>query len=440
MDLYKKIIQLKSKFSQRIVSSYLLAALLILVFVFGVMLGHLQSTQQMALQQKGGDVTNMEDKLPEYLTKDVDFKEFWQVWKYVKENYVKSDIPDTKMFYGAMEGMVASLGDPYTVFFNPEVSKKFDQELSGSFEGIGAEIGKKNDAITVIAPLPGTPAEKSGLKSGDIVLAIDGKDTYNMSLDYAVSIIRGKKGTAVKLSVYTPNNGSKPRDLEITRDKIEIDSVRLSKKINGEDKTDKNNNQDDLMIDGNIAHVELLYFNENTLADWNQTVLKILAKNPKGIILDMRNNPGGFLQTAIEIAGEWVQDKVIVSERLRSGEKTDHKATRQARLAGIPTVVLVNGGSASGSEIVAGALQDWGVAKLVGEKTFGKGSVQDLKEFSDGSSVKLTIAEWLTPNGKNINKEGIKPDIEVKLSKEDYDAGKDPQLDKAVEIIKSEIK
>ncbi|MFA6322681.1 MAG: S41 family peptidase [Candidatus Buchananbacteria bacterium] len=427
--------QIKSKLSQRIISGYLLAGLLILVFIFGVALGQLQLRQQIEAKQKDGTVKNMEEKPPEFLSKDVDFKQFWQIWQYVKSNYVKSDISDTQLFYGALEGMVASLGDPYTVFFNPDISKKFDEELSGSFEGIGAEIGRKNDQITVIAPLPGTPAEKAGLKAGDIILAIDGKETSTMSLDYAVSIIRGNKGTKVKLSVYTPDNGGTAKDLEITREKIEIDSVRVTKKIDGQEKTDKNDTQDNLMLPGNIAHVELLYFNENTLADWDQTVLKVLANNPKGIILDLRNNPGGFLTTAIQISGEWLDGKVVVSERLRSGEKTDHYANRQARLAGIPTVVLINGGSASGSEIVAGALQDYGVAKLVGEKSFGKGSVQDLKEFSDGSSVKLTIAEWLTPNGKNINKEGIKPDVEVKLTKEDYDAGKDPQLDKALEIL-----
>jgi carboxyl-terminal processing protease len=335
-----------------------------------------------------------------------------------------------------MAGIVASLKDPYSVFLNPEVSKKFDEELAGSFEGIGAEIGLKDERLTIIAPLPGTPAEKAGLAAGDRVLAIDGKDTTGIALDYAVNIIRGPKGTQVKLTVLS-SGSDEPRELTITRDKIDIDSVKFTKQdTQGRTEKDKGFS----LKDGNIAYIQLLYFNENTLADWDKNVQAILAENPKGIILDLRNNPGGYLSTAIEVAGEWVDGKPVVAERLRSGDKISHSAERQPRFADIPTVILVNKGSASGSEIVAGALQDYKVATLVGETTFGKGSVQDLKKFADGSSVKLTIAEWLTPNGKNINEEGIKPDVEVKLTKEDLDNKKDPQLDKALEILRQEIK
>lgn len=375
-----------------------------------------------------GQVVNAE-KIPDYLTKDVDFNEFWQVWNYVKTNYVKPDVPDTQLFYGALGGIVASLGDPYSVFFEPEISQKFNEELSGSFQGIGAEIGLKDSHLTVIAPLPGTPADRAGLKAGDFILTIDEQDTTNISLDYAVSIIRGPKGTPVKLSVFTTGD-KEPHDLTIVRDSIEIDSVRFAR-------TDAKGvtQQEGVLLENGIAYLHLSYFNENTLADWNKTVQAVITKNPKGIILDLRNNPGGFLSTAIEVAGEWVDGKTVVKEQLRDGSKVEHKAERQARFAGIPTVVLVNGGSASGAEIVAGALQDYGVAKLVGQTTFGKGSVQDLKQFSDGSSVKLTIAEWLTPNDRNINKEGIKPDVEVDRTKEDYENDLDPQLDKALEIL-----
>lgn len=438
MKLFQKIKQVKSKSSKRIISGYLLSALVVLVFVFGLVLGNLQSQRQMQKVQSGGEVLNQQAKVPEYLSKDVDFQQFWQVWKYVKENYVKSDVSDTKLYYGALEGMVNALGDPYSVFFNPEISKKFDEDLSGSFEGIGAEIGKKDNIITIISPLPGTPAEKAGLRAGDKILAIDGQETSNMALDFAVSIIRGNKGTKVKLTIL-PASDDKTKEVEITRSKIEIDSVRFSRETKVESIKDVNNegqDKDGLMLDGNIAYIELLYFNENTLGDWNKTILSIIEKKPEGIILDLRNNPGGFLTTAIEIAGDWVNGKTVVSERLRNGQVLGHNSERQARLAGIPTVVLINGGSASGSEIVAGALQDYKVATIVGETSFGKGSVQDLRTFPDGSSVKLTIAEWLTPSGKNINNEGIKPDIEVKLTREDFEAGKDPQLDKALEILK----
>lgn len=400
--------------------------LLIIGFTVGATFDQRQAAR---VNPDNGQVVNAE-KIPDYLSKDVDFNEFWQVWKYVKSNYVKADVSDAKLFYGALGGIVASLGDPYSVFFEPEISQKFNEELSGSFQGIGAEIGMKENHLAVIAPLPGTPADRAGLKAGDFILAIDGKDTTSIALDYAVNIIRGPKGTPVKLSVFTTGD-KEPHDLTIVRDSIEIDSVRFAK-------TDAKGitQQDGVLLDGGIAYLQLSYFNENTLADWNKTVQDIITKNPKGIILDLRNNPGGFLGTAIEVAGEWVDGKTVVKEQLRDGSKVEHKAERQARFAGIPTVVLVNGGSASGAEIVAGALQDYGVAKLVGQTTFGKGSVQDLKQFSDGSSVKLTIAEWLTPNDRNINKEGIKPDVEVDRTKEDYDNNRDPQMDKALELLK----
>ncbi|MFA6215172.1 MAG: S41 family peptidase [Patescibacteria group bacterium] len=421
----------KKSFSA-ILKIYSLIILVGLIFGAGFIFGRLPEIKQ--ANSAKGKVLNTEQPAPEYLSKDVDFQEFWQIWSYVKNNYVKADVSESQMFYGALAGIVASLKDPYSVFLDPEISKKFEQELSGSFEGIGAEIGLKDNQLTIIAPLPGTPADKAGLKAGDKVLAIDGKDTAGIALDYAVNLIRGEQGTAVTLTVVS-NGDKEPREVKITRGKIEIDSVKFSRK-DSSGKTVAAADKSFELKAGDIADIELLYFNENTLADWNKTVQDVLAANPKGIILDLRNNPGGYLNTAIEVAGEWINGKTVVFERLRNGDKIAHSGNRQPRFEGIPTVVLVNKGSASGSEIVAGALQDYGVATLIGETTFGKGSVQDLKNFPDGSAVKLTIAEWLTPNGKNINEAGIKPNIEVKLTKEDYDADKDPQLDKALEVLR----
>ncbi|MAF13848.1 MAG: peptidase S41 [Parcubacteria group bacterium] len=421
----------KSKFPKRFLISYSFIVVLALIFTIGFVAGRL-SGDGSSSQAQAGEILNS-DAMPDYLTEDVDFRQFWEVWEYVKDNYVKSDVSETEFFYGSLAGLVASLGDPYSVFLNPEISNKFEEELSGSFEGIGAEIGIRDDRLTIIAPLPGTPADKAGLLPGDMVFAIDGKDTRGIALDFAVSIIRGEKGTEVVLTVLSDGDEG-VREVPIIRGTIEIDSVKFSRK-GGVDGVEGEDEEFELM-DGDIAYVELLYFNENTLADWNKTVLAILNANPKGIILDLRNNPGGFLGTAIEVAGEWVNGKTVVSERLRSGKLIGHNTKRQARFDSIPSVVLVNGGSASGSEIVAGALQDYGVATIVGETTFGKGSVQDLRKFSDGSSVKLTIAEWLTPNEKNINESGIEPDIVVERTREDYDADLDPQLDKALEILR----
>lgn len=423
----------KPKFIKRFLFSYTLAIILILIFVLGYSLGQVQTipTDQTI---KSGTIKNT-DKMPDFLSQDVDFRQFWNVWEYVKDNYVDSDIPETQLFYGAISGILNSLGDPYSVYLDPEISDRFEQELSGSFEGIGAEIGIRDNRLTIIAPLPGTPAQRSGLRAGDIVLEIDEYDTTGIALDYAVSIIRGPKGEEVILTIFREGDDA-PQDISITRDTIEIDSVRFSRRsaesINGEGE------EEFTLEEGDIAYIELLYFNENTLADWNKTVQKLLTLNPKGIVLDMRNNPGGFLSTAIEVAGEWINGKVVVSERLRNGLELAHTANRQARLEGIPTVVLVNQGSASGSEIVAGALQDYGVATILGQTTFGKGSVQDLRKFKDGSSVKLTIAEWLTPNGRNINDEGIVPDIEVERTQEDFENDLDPQLDKAFEILRGQ--
>lgn len=421
----------KSNFVQKFLIIYSLITLVTLVFAVGFILGKVGDSP-FVTSDKIGEVKNI-DKVPDFLSEDVDFKQFWKVWEYVKNNYVDTDVVETQLFYGALSGLVASLGDPYSVYFDPEISERFKQELAGSFEGIGAEIGIRDNRLTIIAPLPDTPAQRSGLLAGDIVVSIDEESTINIALDYAVSIIRGPKGEEVVLTIFREGEDS-TQDISIIRDTIEIDSVRFSRKsskgINGE------GGDEFILEDGDIAYVELLYFNENTLADWNKTIQKVLAQNPKGIILDLRNNPGGFLNTAIEIAGEWVNGDLVVSERLRDGTEVRHKANRQARLDTMPTVVLVNGGSASGSEIVAGALQDYGLATIVGETTFGKGSVQDLKHFKDGSSIKLTIAEWFTPNGNNINEEGIKPDIEVERTREQFENDEDPQFDKALEILR----
>ncbi len=354
------------------------------------------------------------------LSQDVDFSLFWEVWDKLKLQYVdKDEISDKKLFYGAIRGMVASLGDPYTVFMDPKISKEFEDDLAGTFEGIGAQIGIKTDVLTIIAPLPDMPAEKAGLRAGDKILAIDGESTADITIDEAVNKIRGPKGTEVVLTIYR-DSFEKAKDIAITRGTIQVSSVRP------------------YLRDDNIYVVKITNFNNDTLDLFNKAVRDIVEKNPRGIILDLRNNPGGYLDTAIEVASEWIEDGVVVSEEFGNEHHNDYLARGRARLKNFSTVVLVNEGSASASEIVSGALQDYKKAIIVGKKTFGKGSVQTLDDFKDGSSLKITIAKWLTPNGNCINEKGITPDIAVDLTLEDYNEDKDPQMDKAVEILNSE--
>jgi carboxyl-terminal processing protease len=404
----------KYKFIFKYTAAYIVVVLVLGGFLGGMALGARQGRLGAEKEFYGGELKNIEN-IPEYLSKDINFNLFWDVWNVAKNDYVHQPVRDTELFYGALAGIISSLGDPYSVFFDPETAADFKQELEGTFSGIGAELGIKKNQLAIIAPLPDTPAERAGLKAGDQILAIDGRDTTDMALDYAVSIIRGEKGTDVTLSVWR-EGWDKMKDFKITRDKIEVASVKWEMKKD-------------------IAYIEINHFNEDTSRRFNQAVMDLLAKTPKGIILDLRNNPGGFLNTAVEIAGEWILNDVVVIEQKDDGKKNEERSEGLARLQNLKTVVLVNQGSASASEIVAGALQDYGKATLVGEKTFGKGSVQNLEPLPDGSAVKITVAEWLTPKGRLIDKEGIVPDIEISLTEEDYSADRDPQLDKAIEII-----
>ncbi|HNX11313.1 MAG TPA: S41 family peptidase [bacterium] len=352
------------------------------------------------------------------LPKNIDFSLYWQVWQTIKDNYVDKDkIDETKLFYGSLKGMVEAAGDPYTVFLDPEKNKQFQDDLSGSFEGIGAEIGLRNEIITIISPLDGTPAQQAGIKAGDQIYAINGTSTAGMSVDEAVRLIRGKKGTSVTLTIYRQGE-SDTKDYVINRDLIVIKSVTTERRAD------------------NIYVIKISAFNGDTKQLFNNAVKEIVAQKPAGIILDLRNNPGGYLDTAVDMAGEWIDKGTIVIEKFNDAEQNRYLGQGKARLKGIKTVVLVNGGSASASEIVAGALKDNNQATIVGEKTFGKGSVQSLIDLDGGSAIKITVAKWLTPKGVSINEEGIAPNEEVKLTTADWEKDLDPQFDRAVQIIK----
>jgi len=360
------------------------------------------------------------DGKPSDLAQDVDFAEFWKVWRMVKERHVVQPVDEIKMFYGAISGMVASLNDPYSVYFDPEYAKKFNQELEGTFSGIGAEIGIKKDRLTIVAPLPGTPAEKAGLQPGDVVVGIDGVDTSGMPVDEAVNRIRGEEGTQVKLHIVRGNE-KVAKEVVITRAKIKVDSVKWKMETQQGKK---------------VAVITVSHFNGDTSVLFGQAVSDALDQGAKGLILDLRNNPGGYLESAVAMIGAWIPQGVAVTEKFSDGHTEQYEARGNGALAEMPTVVLVNGGSASASEIVAGALQDYGKAKIVGQTTYGKGSVQDYVPFEDTSALKITIALWLTPNGRSIDKQGIAPDFVVDRTEEDYKADRDPQIKKAFELLK----
>lgn len=393
-----------------------IATLAVIVVFFAAGFAAGRSNTPAAAKNVPGQVVNVNASLPEFLTKDVNFDLFWRVWSTVKANYVEQPVPDTKLFYGALSGIVSSLNDPYSVFFTPKEAADFQNDLSGEFEGIGAEIGIKNSQLLVVAPLDDTPATRAGLRAGDFIIAIDKKDTAGMPVEQAVSLIRGKKGTEVNLTIYR-EGFEKPEDFKIRRDKIYVKSVKWEMK-------------------NDVAYIKVSHFNDDTSVLFNQAIKELVAqKHATKLIVDLRNDPGGFLDTAVDLAGRWIDNGVVVREKFFDGQEKIYTSKGKAPLKGLKTVVLINKGSASASEILSGALQDAKLATIVGEQSFGKGSVQTLDNLPDGSSIKITVAKWLTPSGRTIDKQGITPDVKVEFTKKDFDSGKDPQLDKALELV-----
>ena len=351
---------------------------------------------------------------------NVDFSLFWDSWHLIEKRFVdRENLDRQSMVYGAISGMVKSLEDPYTVFMEPVDSKKFEDDISGSFEGIGAEIGIRKGILTIIAPIKDTPAYKAGLMAGDKVLKIDDTITIDITLDEAVNRIRGEKGTEVVLLIAR-DDWDEAREIPIVRAKITIPI--LDYEVKGD----------------NIAYVQIYSFAGNLSDEFVGTVKNILAQQPKGIILDLRNNPGGYLETAVDVASYFLQKGDIVAiEDFGNGEKDNYRSHGYRYLESFPTVVLINRGSASASEILAGALRDNIGTEIVGEKSYGKGSIQQLEKLAGGSSIKVTIAKWLTPSGISIQENGIEPDHVVEITAEDIENLDDPQLEKAIEIINS---
>jgi len=351
---------------------------------------------------------------------EIDFSLFWEAWQKLQGKYVDEEKFDIqKMIYGAISGMVKSLEDPYTVFLNPEDTKRFIEDVKGTFEGVGMEIGIRKGQLQVIAPLEGTPAQRAGLRAGDKILKIDDKPTMDMTIDEAVNLIRGQKGTEVTLTIFR-EDWEKTKEIKIIRNVIKVPSLKWE------------------MKNENIAYLKLYHFSEKASFDFTQAAIEILESPAQKIILDLRNNPGGYLEVARDVAGWFLEKGQVVAIEDFGGEKEQkiYKAQGPAQLVVYPTVVLINKGSASSSEILAGALRDNRGILIIGEASFGKGSVQELERLREGSSLKITVAKWLTPKGELITDVGLKPDIEIEMTEEDYEEERDPQLDKAIEIIK----
>lgn len=358
-------------------------------------------------------ILNQETAKPEA----VDFSQFWEVWARLEDKYVdRADIQRAKLVEGAIAGLVKSLGDPYTVFLPPQQAKQFREDVRGQFGGIGAEIGIRKDVLTIIAPLAGSPAERVGLKAGDKVLKINATSTADLTLEEAVGLIRGEVGTKVTLTIARDSLDDGIKDFTITRDVIIIPTV------NSEARAD------------DVFYIRLHNFNENAPQEFRQALVKYLGSQDHRIILDLRGNPGGFLDAAVQIASWFIPaGEPVAREKFADGSEVVYRSTGHRLLEKTPVVVLIDQGSASAAEILAGALRDVNGIKLVGEKTFGKGSVQQVDNLHGGASLKITVAKWLTPKGASINDKGLEPDIVIKNEAETRDL----QLEKALEVVKS---
>jgi len=394
----------------RFLPGILLTVLTLISFFVGLFVGSNE------LQGQVGEKVNQEE-----VGAEINFSPFWKTWKILNEKHIDADTiePEDKL-WSSIEGLAASLGDPYTVFFPPQEAKEFQEEISGNFEGVGMEVGVKESRITVVAPLKGTPAERSGIKPGDSILAIDGTPTFGMTIDEAVDLIRGERGTEVLLTILREGE-EKTRDISITRDKIQIPTL------------DTDNRSDGVFV------ISLYNFSANVETEFKQALSEFAVSGSNKLILDLRGNPGGYLDASVEIASYFLPSgKVIVREVGKGGEELNVFRSRGYDIVSetdTEIIVLVNQGSASASEILAGALSENGVATLLGEQTFGKGSVQEVVEITPETTLKVTIAEWLTPEGTSISDEGLEPDIVVEYEVDETNLEYDNQLERAVEIL-----
>ncbi len=376
-----------------------------------------------------GNDTRLEANIFSFLSREtkaddsVDLTEFWHVWNLLDEKFVKTStstpLTDKEKVHGAIEGLVRAFGDPYTVYFPPEDAEMFEADIKGNFSGVGMEVGMRDDVITVIAPLPDSPAEKAGLIAGDIIVRINDESTEGISVDEAVQRIRGEKGTEVKFAIFRKGEEGF-RDITVVRDTITIPTSKTE-------------------VRGDVFIISLYSFNAISEMEMQKALREYVKSGKSKLVLDLRGNPGGYLQSAVSIASYFLPiGKTVVRESYGAEKEEDVYRSSGKELgthAPKKFVVLVDGGSASASEILAGALQEHKVATIIGAQTFGKGSVQELVTLDDGSSLKVTVARWLTPNGISISLAGLTPDIVVERTPEDRTAEKDPQLDAALDFL-----
>jgi carboxyl-terminal processing protease len=345
------------------------------------------------------------------------FVPFWQAWNLVHEQFVTQPVDDAVLMQGAIRGMMEALGDDHTMYMAPEQYEMETSSLRGSYEGIGAYVDTDGDYLTIISPIEGSPADQAGLQPGDKIIALDGEDMTGVPPEDVRLKVLGQEGTQVTLTIAREGE-PEPLEFTITRAEIVIHSAEGK------------------MLEDGIGYVDINTFGEQTTFELRQTLDDLLAQNPRGLIVDLRNNPGGYLITAVDVSSEFIDDGVILYEQYGNGTRDEYSASGKGSATEIPIVVLINEGSASASEILAGALQDYGRATLVGVQSYGKGSVQNIVPLSgEQGAARLTIAKWLTPNERHIDGVGLAPDVVVEMTLEDFEAGLDPQLDAAVETL-----
>jgi carboxyl-terminal processing protease len=383
-----------------------------LFFAFGIYVGGSNYREMDKILGVSGKETAVDSK--------ADFSPFWKVWNTIDEKYPSAEnISDQERIYGAISGLMGSLNDPYSVYFNPEETKSFEEEIAGNFEGIGMEVGMKDKSLTVVAPLKDTPAYRASIKSGDKILKIDDKVTTGLSVEEAVKLIRGPKGTTVTLTIFREGL-NQPKEIKIVRDVINIPTLDTEMRKDG------------------IFVVKLYSFSANSSNLFRDAMKQFVNSGSNKLILDLRGNPGGYLEASVDMASWFLKGgKIVVKE-----DYGDNRAPEIFRSKGydifndkLNFVILIDGGSASASEILAGAMQDHGRAKLVGNKSFGKGSVQEVIDVTPDTILKITVAKWLTPNGNSISDKGLTPDYPVEITEKDLENKIDPQMNKAVELL-----